>query len=227
MQLSTHTQDLRQPSMVISSRMLERLSAYRRLLNQLLVEHRERIYSHELGQLAGATPAQVRRDVMTIGFTGSPARGYDIAGLLRRISELLDPQTESRVALIGVGYLGRAVLDYFSGRNPHYPIVAAFDVAPEKVGRVVHGVRCHHVDEFEHVAREARIDLVIIAVPAPAAQDVASRAVRAGILGILNFAPATLHVPSDVYVEDVDLAATLEKVAFFARSNASRREVTA
>lgn len=211
--------------MVISARMLERLSAYRRLLNQLLVEHRERIYSHELGHLAGATPAQVRRDVMTIGFTGSPARGYDVAGLLQRIGELLDPQSELRVALVGVGYLGRAIIDYFSGRNPHYPVVAAFDVSPEKVGRVVHGVRCHHVDDLEHVAAEQHVDIVIIAVPSAAAQEVANRAVRAGIHGILNFAPATLHVPPDVHLEDVDLAATLEKVAFFARTAARRREM--
>ncbi|MBK9129323.1 MAG: redox-sensing transcriptional repressor Rex [Phycisphaerales bacterium] len=211
--------------LMVSPRMLERLSAYRRLLAKWIAEKRERIYSHELGALAGATPAQVRRDVMTIGFTGSPARGYDATGLLQRIGELLDPQEPVRVALLGVGFLGRAVLDYFSGRSPNYAIVAAFDVSSEKVGRVIHGVRCYHIEELDEQAREQAIDLGVIAVPAPVAQSVAERACRAGLRGLLNFAPAKLHVPPEVHVENVDLAVSLEKVAFFARHGSRRREV--
>ena len=41
--------------------------------------------------------------------------------------------------------------------------------------------------------------------------------VDAGVRGILNFAPVTLRVPDHVFVEDIDLAMSLEKVAFFAR----------
>lgn len=213
-------------SQAISQRMVGRLTTYRRVLESLLAQNRGRVYSHELGSLAGATPAQVRRDVMTIGFTGSPARGYDADGLVRRISELLDPVTETRVALVGVGFLGRAILDHFSGRSSSYPVVAAFDVAPDKVGRCIHGVRCHHLDELAAVAAEVGVDLAIIAVPAAAAAEVAARIGEAGIHGVLNFAPTRLHVPPHVHVEDVDLAAALERVAFFTREAARRRETS-
>ena len=65
---------------MIAARVVERLIAYRRRLKAWLADGKARIYSHELANLEGVTPAVVRRDLMTIGYTGSPARGYDVAG---------------------------------------------------------------------------------------------------------------------------------------------------
>jgi len=67
----------------------------------------------------------------------------------------------------------------------------------------------------------------IIAVPVEAAQDVAERLIQAGVRGLLNFTPVRLHVPPDVYVEDVDIAVSLEKVAFYARTQPNRMEAHA
>ncbi len=216
---------IRNFAVALPTRVVERLIAYRRHLRWWQSEGRDRIYSHELAALDGVTPALVRRDLMTIGFTGSPARGYDVAGLIHRISGLLDIGQETGIALIGVGYLGRAILDYFNGRNPDYPIVAAFDIDPEKVGRVIHGCRCYPLNELESVFRERKIRVAIIAVPADVARATAERAVRAGARGLLNFAPVRLHLPREVYAEDVDLGSSLEKVTFFARAGERGPEI--
>ena len=58
------------------------------------------------------------------------------------------------------------------------------------------------------------IELIILAVPAQAAQQIADRAVGVGIKGILNFAPIRLKVPSHVAVEDVNLVMQLEALSF-------------
>ncbi len=208
----------------IPVRMVERLSAYRRQLRRWVAEGRTRIFSHELGALVGGTPAQVRRDLMTIGYTGSPARGYEATGLIARISELLDAPTRQGIALVGVGYLGRAILNYFGRTHPDLPILAAFDVAPEKIGRVLDGCRCYGMHELEHVLAEQPVTVGILAVPVEAAQGVADRLIQAGVRGLLNFTPTRLRVPPEVYVEDVDIAVSLEKVAFFARHGAGRTE---
>jgi redox-sensing transcriptional repressor len=202
---------------VIPERTVERLSIYRRLLDALLAEGTQSVFSHELATMAGGTPAQVRRDIMSIGYTGTPTRGYDISGLIARIGEFLDAPEGQGVALAGVGHLGQAIMAYFAGRRPHLAIVAAFDKNPQKVDRVIHGCRCYPVEQMEQVVSEQRIRVGIIAVPATDAQAVASALVRAGVRGILNFAPTRLHLPLDVYVEDADIAVLLEKVAFFAR----------
>src|SRR5690606_15119379 len=57
---------------MISDRTIGRLSLYRRLLRDLLADGEQYIFSHQLATLAGGTAAQVRRDIMAIGYTGSP-----------------------------------------------------------------------------------------------------------------------------------------------------------
>jgi redox-sensing transcriptional repressor len=175
------------------------------------------VFSHELARLAGVSAAQVRRDVMTVGYTGSPARGYDVEDLSAAIGRFLDPPGAHGVALVGVGNLGRALLSYFAHRARHYSIVAAFDSDPDKTNRVIHGVRCYPVEDLAIVAGEKRIAEAIVAVPAQQAQDVTAALCQAGVRGIVNFAPVRLWVPDGVYVENVDVTMTLERVSYFAR----------
>jgi redox-sensing transcriptional repressor len=203
---------------------IARLSVYRRLLTSLLAEGKKHIYSHELSALAGSTAAQVRRDLMNIGSSGSPSRGYDVEGLLGHIAKYLDAPGGQAVALVGVGHLGRAILAYFAGRRPNLSITAAFDIAQGTVNRVVHGCRCYPTDQLAEVIAREGIRVGIIAVPAQAAQTVADALVRVGVCGILSFAPVRLKVPPNVYLEQVDISVALEKVAFFARQNTDAKE---
>jgi redox-sensing transcriptional repressor len=53
---------------------------------------------------------------------------------------------------------------------------------------------------------------------------VANKLVRAGVTGLLNFAPVALRVPPAVFVDNIDMTMSLEKVAFFARQKAGERE---
>jgi redox-sensing transcriptional repressor len=210
--------------MVIPDRVIERLSGYRRHLRDWHAAGHAQIFSHELANLEGATPAQVRRDLMTIGYTGSPARGYDVVGLVGHIDEILKPEAGEGIALVGAGHLGGAILDYFGGRHAEYHVVAAFDIQPDRVNRVVHGHRCYSVDELEAVLAETPATVGILTVPAEAAQPLATRLVAAGVGGLVNFTAVRLQVPPGVYVENVDISLTVEKVAFFARTQRTRRE---
>ena len=179
----------------------------------------EHVYSHELAALAGSTAAQVRRDLMAVGCSGSPSRGYNARELMEAMGAFLDSPEGQRIALVGIGNLGHAILAFFGGRRPMLSIVAAFDVDPLKVDRVIHGCRCHRFSELRRVVGEEEIDMGIVTVPRDQAQDVADGMVDAGIRGILNFAPVPLKVPPHVYIEDIDVSMSLEKVAFFARNN--------
>ena len=203
--------------MPTSERTIGRLSLYRRLLKQAAADGQENVYSHELGARAGATACQVRRDLMGLGCAGSPSRGYKVKALLERIDLFLDAPDVEPVAIVGIGNLGRAILSFFQRRRPKLEITAAFDSDPWKVDRVVQGVRCHALADIERVVKEQGITLAVLTVPAGAAQEVADTLVAAGIKGIMNFAPAPLRVPLGVFVEDMDLAMSLEKVAYFAR----------
>ncbi len=210
----------------VSEKNLGRLSLYRRLLNRLQAEGIRNIYSHELARMAGGTAAQVRRDLMAVGSLGSPKRGYSVRELIESIGIFLDAPHGEGAAIVGVGNLGRAIMAYFAGRRPRLSIVAAFDSDPSKVNRVIHGCRCYPVEDIERVVREEGVNVAIITVPAREAQATAETLVRAGVRGLLNFAPVPLRVGPDVYVEDIDMTMALEKVAYFARRGGAVEEIT-
>ncbi len=202
---------------MIPDKTIGRLSLYRRLINRLLSEGVKNIYSHQLATMAGVTAAQVRRDIMSIGYSGNPNRGYDASELVGSIGSSLDDPEGQKAALIGVGNLGRALLTYFAGRRPRLSIVAAFDNDPKKYDRVIQGCRCYSFDRLAEVIEGLGVTIGTITVPAAEAQRVADMLVRSGVKGIVNFAPVRIQVPSNVYVEDIDMIMSLEKVAYFAR----------
>ena len=207
---------------MISAKSIGRLSLYRRLLNVLQAEGVRNVYSHQLATLAGCTGTQVRRDLMVVGYSGSPTHGYEVARLIESLREFLDAPAGQGVALVGVGNLGKAILSYFAGRRPNLQIVAAFDNDAYKVNRVIHGCRCYSMENLYEVTQGQSIRLAIITVPAQAAQAVADALVKGGVRGILNFAPVRLRVPPHVHVEDIDMTVSLEKVAYFARQGRER-----
>jgi redox-sensing transcriptional repressor len=207
-------------------RTIGRLTRYWRSLKYLESEGQTHVYSHLLAAKAQVTAAQVRRDLMVIGYTGTPARGYDVKKLIEHIEAYIFPATEQRAAIAGVGNIGLALLKFFSGRHASLRIVASFETDPEKFGRLIQGCRCHSIENAANVVREEDITVGIIAVPEKEAQFVTDVFVEAGVRGILNFAHTPIQVPPGVYVEDIDLAMSMDRVAFFARQSLKTGSMT-
>lgn len=201
----------------VAEQTIARLSKYRRLLDGLLHEGTVYVLSRQLAEETGVTAAQVRRDMMVLGSAGSSRHGYEVPDLIRAIDDYLDAPEGQRVAVIGIGNLGRALMAFFMGRRPKLTLAAGFDNNPAKISRVINGCRIYPMDVLPQVVAEQGISIAIITVPESDAQAVADKCVNAGVRGILNFAPVSLRVPRNVYVCPVDLAMSLEKVAFFAK----------
>lgn len=210
--------------MKINHKTVQRFSRYRRLLLGFEAgEARTRIFSYELAALAGNTAAQVRRDIMALGYSGCTSKGYEIDRLVESIAKVLDPETAQKVAIVGTGHLGKAVIDFFRDRRPKLTIVAGFDIKPDRVEMEFHGCPVHHVDRLAEIIRDEGISLGIITAPAEAAQDIADTLIESGVCGIANFAPTHLRVPPGVHVEDLDMTTYLETVAYFSRACATEK----
>lgn len=207
-----------------SEKTVERLSLYRYLLYGILADGERNVFSHELAAMAAVSPAQVRQDMMVLGYSGSPNQGYEVGKLIASITEFLDDAHGRNIALVGVGNLGRAILSNFAGQRSRLQIVAAFDVDWQTVNRMVHGCWCHPLDKLTSVMREQDITVGIICVPPTAAQEVSDLLCKGGARGILNFAPYRLQVPEHVYVSNLNIAVALEKVAYFAHHSPVRLE---
>ena len=206
----------------LSSKTVERLITYRRLLASRAEGQSRHVFSHELAGLARVSAAQVRRDMMEAGFSGSPSRGYDVDELLGRIDRILDAPEGMKAVLVGVGNIGMALLSFLAGRGGKISVVAAFDNDPAKIDRVISGCRVYDIHTLPERVPTLGAQVGIIAVPESQAKDAADALVESGVAGILNFAPVPLSVRTGVYVEQVDIMRAIEKVAHFAKQEKVR-----
>jgi len=205
--------------MKLPGKTIERLSEYRRTLLECLDEKKNYIFSHEMAGRLHITAVQVRRDLMLIGYSSVQKKGYDVKELIDKIGSIIDSGESLNVAVIGIGNLGRAVAGYFKGKRSKLNLVASFDTDPQKVNKVISGVKCFPHDEMERVIRELNIRIAILTVPADFAREIAEEVVKYGIKGILNYTTIPLNVPSWVYLEEYDMITSIEKVAYFVKEN--------
>jgi len=205
--------------MKLPEKTVERLSEYRRTLLECLNRGKTHIYSHELAGLHNITAVQVRRDLMLIGYSSMKKKGYDANELIAVIGNLIDHKNSLNVAVVGMGNLGRAVTTYFNGKRPKLNIVAAFDIDPNKINRVISVVNCYHIREIGEVVRKMNIPIAILASPPDTASTIAEMLVIAGIKGILNYTTTPINVPAGVFLEEYDMITSIEKVAYFVKEN--------
>ena len=207
----------------ISDSTVRRLSHYLRALEEMEAARATTVSSDQLAEQGGTTAAQVRKDLSQFGSFGKRGLGYSVAELAGRLRRILGVDRSWRVALVGAGRIGSALFEYPSFAARGFQCVAVVDADPAKVGTRWGDVVISPASSLEGVIRERRVDLVIIAVPARAAQEVADRAVAAGARGILNFAPTQLRVPDEVPVTDVNLVMEMEALSFAITKGGARR----
>lgn len=193
----------------------KRLPIYYRYLNILLDSGVTRISSNELAKAVKFDAATIRRDFSYFGALGKRGYGYDVKELMEFFGDILNQDSLASVALVGVGNLGHALLNFNFHQSSNARISAAFDVNPDIVNTIQSGVPVYHMDELEAQIREQRIEVAIMTVPAPVAQEIASRLADANIHGILNFTPLRLDVPKSVRVQNVDLTNELQTLLYF------------
>ncbi|MFD2924495.1 redox-sensing transcriptional repressor Rex [Halobacillus naozhouensis] len=191
----------------------KRLPLYYRFLNNLHSQGKLRVSSKELSEAVKVDSATIRRDFSYFGALGKKGYGYNVEYLLSFFRKTLDQDETTKVALIGVGNLGTAFLNYNFTKNNNTRIEIAFDASQERIGEEVGGVPVKHIDDLEQYMKE--IDVAILTVPASAAQGIADRLVEAGISGVLNFTPARITVPTSVRVHHIDLAIELQALVYF------------
>jgi redox-sensing transcriptional repressor len=208
----------KRPAKRVSLQTVGRLSVYRKVLEELDRDGVEDIHSHDLADLVGVTPAQLRRDLASFGTFGNISRGYNVYQMSRTISRILGTDETQSVALFGVGDLGRALLSYRGFEERGFHIAVAFDVDGDKVGRVFAGRRCYHVDHMETVLREFDIRTAILASRPEGLQALVDRVCGAGVHAILNFVPKRVSVPGGCFVEETDITSRLEMLSFLARN---------
>ena len=89
-----------------------RLPLYLRALQRMLQEGRQVTSSQELGELLGISAAQIRKDLSQFGEFGKQGTGYKIKFLKEQLKEILHLDKDWKIALVGFGDLGHAIMHY-------------------------------------------------------------------------------------------------------------------
>lgn len=194
---------------------IDRLPLYARALAALEVEGRELVSSQELGSRLGVTPAQIRKDLSYFGRFGKQGRGYNVQHLLDALRQILGLERQWRMALVGVGALGRAILGYEGFGPQGFLIVQAFDADPAKVGQSINDLVIKDSADLEEELRREPVDVGIVAVPAEHAQQAIDRLVSCGVRAILNYAPIAAQTPRGVYIKRIEPVLALQSMTYF------------
>jgi len=197
---------------------VERLSTYRRVLEDLHSTGVQYVYSHQLAQYVDVTPAQLRRDLSSFGSFGNISRGYDVLRLIATLSNLLGTTRVQSIALVGLGNLGRTLLAYRGFLERGFSIDLVFDSDPAKIGRVIAGRRCHDIEDAPQLLAERNVTIAVLACRAQGLQKLINQLAEANVKSFLSFVPALITLPPGVHIELVDISAKLEKLSFLNHS---------
>jgi len=193
---------------------IDRLPLYYRLLERLEAEGRPVISSQELGDELGVTPAQIRKDLSYFGRFGKQGRGYSVHRLANELRQILGLDARWRVAVIGIGRLGRAIASYPGFEGQGFDIIALYDASPNLIGTDIEGKQVRDVASLETDLRTEPIDIGIVAVPGEVAQGVVDTLVGAHVTAILNYTPARVQVPPTVELKHINPVLFLQSMTY-------------
>lgn len=193
----------------------KRIPLYFRYLKTLEDAGVTRIKSSEFSKMIQIPSATIRRDFSHFGELGRSGYGYDVPYLIEVFSEILSTDIEKRIALVGVGNLGKALVTNNFRRNNNLNIVAAFDTDPELIGEKVNGIVIQQMEDMKVVIEKEAITTAIMTVPSSKAQKVIDELVSSGVTAVLNFAPKRVKVPNNVQVQYIDLTTELLTLIYY------------
>ncbi len=192
-----------------------RLPVYLRSLQRMAQEGRQVTSSQELGEKLGISAAQIRKDLSQFGEFGKQGTGYNIEFLVDQLRQILNVDKDWEMAVVGAGEIGSAIASYKGFANRGFRVSMIFDNDPKKVGTKVGEFIIQENSSLIDTIQGAAIKVAVITVPASHAQEVADQLVKAGVKAILNYAPVSLNVPTDIHVQYIDPAIHLQRMTYY------------
>jgi redox-sensing transcriptional repressor len=192
-----------------------RLPVYLRALQRLSEKGIQTTSSQELGEIVGISAAQIRKDISQFGEFGKQGTGYSIPFLIERLRTILKVDRVWDVVIVGMGDIGHALARYQGFSNRGFVIKMVFDSDPQKIGQKAGPFEILDMSVMAEKIKQNKIKIAMLTVPATVAQEVADQLVKAGVKGILNYAPISLVVPEGVRVQHIDPATHLQRMTYY------------
>ena len=207
----------------ISKSVLKRLPGYLSYLKSIPDEASPYISATALAAALGMGEVQVRKDLAMVSDGGRPKIGYLRQSLIEDISQFLGYDNTTDAILVGAGKLGQALMGYKGFEAYGLNVLAAFDADPV-ANRTEDGKPIYPMSYLESFCRSNNILMGIITVPGQYAQQVCDLLIACGIKAIWNFAPVHLDVPSNILVQNENMATSLAVLSMHLQANIKEKK---
>lgn len=194
----------------ISLHTLKRLTIYIQYLEKEKEKNREFISTPIMASDLGYSEISIKKDLnQVLTIKGKPKIGHNIDSLIKELKSYLGYDNTTTAVLVGAGKLGRALLGYKGFKKDNVEIAVAFDKNPELIGQEINGIKIVDIEKLENLCNRLQIHIGIITTNEESSQEICDKLVKSGIKAIWNFAPINLRVPSDVIIQNENLASSL------------------
>ncbi len=205
---------------IVSKKIVERLTIYKREIEKLIKEGKETIFSYELEKITGIPATTIRKDFSILGVKlGHVKYGYNLIYLKRVFDEILGVKKPWNIAIVGIGNLGRALMGYTGFEKRNFNVICGFDIDEKVVGTKYNNKPIFHLNEAPQILKEYDIHIIVLTVPSEVTESVFKYFYDLGIRAFLNLTPVIINCSSCVYVENVDLTSPLEKLTYYVDKN--------
>ena len=205
----------------ISRAVIRRLPRYFRYLRELLSNDIMRISSKELSERMNVTASQIRQDLNCFGGFGQQGYGYNVTYLYGEISKILGVDRGFTAVIVGIGNLGKALINTPMFEKRGVTVKGLFDVADGTVGQSFGKLTVLDVSEMCDFCSKEKIDIAILTLPKTEVYRTAESLAKAGVKGFWNFSNAELSLENypDVIIENVHLGDSLMALCYSLAAN--------
>ena len=212
----------------VSDAVIHRLPRYYRYLDDLYNKGVVRISSNSLGSKMDITASQIRQDLSCFGEFGQQGYGYNVVALRGEVAKILGMDRNYTAVLVGVGNIGRALVENFCFEQYGFTLKAAFDINPDLIGKEMHGIVVHDFSTLDNILAELQPDVAVLCVPRAMANDVANEICSVGVKAIWNFTNTELQVKdAEPIIENIHFSDSLLALGYYIAENQDEAEARA
>lgn len=135
----------------------------------------------------------------------------DVTALIDCIDMLLGQKEFKEAFLIGVGKLGTSLLRNEIIAGSGLKIVAAFEIDPDKVGKILAGIKVQSMEKLSVIVNQMHLKMAMIATTPENAQQAVDQVVTAGIRVIWNFTPTIIPSQPDIIIQNTTSAFDIDQ----------------
>lgn len=191
---------------------IHRFRLYLPLLRLYMYKEKRSLSISLISEFLGITSQKVLEDFSYCpDWNKSEDELIQVSSLIDCINNLLGEKEFKEALLVGIGRLGTSLLKNETIAGSGLKIVAAFDIDPAKVGKIISGIKVQSMDKLESFVRQMHLRMAMIATTPENALQAVEQVKKAGIQVVWNFTPTNIPDQKGLIVQNTISAQDLEK----------------